>query len=330
MDFKWPVIGHKKIIDYLQNIILQNRVNHGYLFYGQSGLGKCMVAEYFARSLFCLSDNIRPCGACSHCVQLEKGIHADVIYLRRDEEKKNIAIEQVREAREKLQRGSFLNSYKMVIVEDLNAFSSSACSAILKILEEPAGKTVFLFIAKNLANIPKTIISRVHAIEFLPVAVSEIEKYLIGAGETKEQAYELSRLSAGFPSKIINFARHKQALVDKKEKIRQIISDLLGDLNDRFDLVERLAGQNKSERARIDADNFLDDLLILVRDCFLLKNMCADKIANVWLGDVLVDICGKYDNIRLVAILEKIKKTQEDIAKNVNLKLALENLMFEF
>jgi len=62
----------------------------------------------------------------------------------------------------------------------------------------------------------------------------------------------------------------------------------------------------------------------------LLKNMCADKIANVWLGDVLVDICGKYDNIRLVAILEKIKKTKEDIAKNVNLKLALENLMFEF
>ncbi|MFH1890365.1 MAG: DNA polymerase III subunit [Candidatus Kuenenbacteria bacterium] len=328
--FNWPIIGHKKIIDYLQTVIQNDRVNHGYLFYGQNGLGKNKVADYFIKSIFCLSQDIKPCGTCSHCGQLQKAVHADVIYLDKDEDKKNITVEQVREMREKVQHSSFLNSYKMVVIRDANALSLSASNAMLKILEEPTGKTVFILIAENLKNIPETVISRVQAIEFLPVARTEIERYLISIGKGKEEAYEFSRLSAGLPDRILKLIEHKKIVAEYKDKIRKIVENLLGDINNRFNLIEKLAGQNKSESAKVEAEIFLDNLTMLVRDSFLLKNMCFNQAANVWLQDKLSDMGNKYDNLKFVQILEKIKRTKEYIRRNVNLRLALENLMLEF
>ena len=330
MDFNWPVIGHKRIVNYLQTVIANDRVNHAYLFYGKNGLGKSLVAEYFLNSIFCLSDKVKPCGTCSHCSQLKRGVHPDVVYLRKEEDKKNISIEQVRAVRDKLQHGSFLNSYKVVVIEDASSLSLSASNAMLKILEEPVGKTVYIFLCESLNNIPETIVSRVISIEFLSVTKKEIADHLENLGKDKEEAYELSCMSLGLPGLAVGLSASKKALNSASQERLDIIDGVFGDINDRFALVEELAGQDKSEAARIKSIDFLYNLAVIVRDGILLKNMCFDRVVNSSLRDNLLAKVNRYDNLKLVRILDKIKKTEEYIKRNVNLRLALENLMLEF
>ncbi len=330
MDFNWPVVGHKKIVSYLQTVIENDQVNHAYLFYGKNSLGKSLVAKYFIQSIFCLSDKSKPCGTCSHCNQLKRGVHPDVIYLKREDDKKNISIEQVRRVRDKLQHGSFLDSYKVVVIEDAESLSLSASNAMLKILEEPVGKTVYVFLCENLNTIPETVISRVMSVEFLAVNKKEIAEYLVTLGKSKEEAYELSCMSLGLPGLAINLSTSKKALASESQGRQEILNGIFGDINDRFAVVEGLAGQDKSEKARLKSIDFLYNLSIIVRDVMLLKNMCFDRVVNTPMRDNLLEKASQYDNLKLVSILEKIKKTEEYIKRNVNLRLALENLMLEF
>ena len=59
-DFNWPIFGHKKQQDFLQTAIAQDRLAHTYIFYGPAGLGKKMIANYFAQSIFCQDKTARP------------------------------------------------------------------------------------------------------------------------------------------------------------------------------------------------------------------------------------------------------------------------------
>lgn len=322
MKFNWSVIGHKKIVEYLQGSIENGHINHAYFFYGAWGLGKAQVAEYFVQSIFCLSDKERPCGVCSHCRQTVKQVHPDIVYLNKEEGKKNISVEQVREMKIKMQSGSLLNSYKVVIIREANALSVGASNAMLKILEEPMGKTVFMFLAESLQNIPETILSRMQVIKFLPVGKREYQDYLVNSlGKSKEEAYKLASLATGYPGRA----------VENREKERaEILADITGDINQRFKLAEKLAGQTNAEKTRGQVISFLDELMFIVRDMALIKNMNFSNVSNTGLRDRLAQVVVKYSSQKLVNILERIEKTKELIKRNINTRLALEVLMLEF
>lgn len=330
MKFNWSIIGHRQITDYLKTVIKNQTVSHAYLFYGSGGLGKRLIADYFVRSLFCLSNESRPCSSCTHCQQLLKQVHPDIIYLEPLIGKQKITVEQVRTMRAKIQKGTFLNSYKIVIIDQADLLSLGASNAMLKIVEEPTAKTVFIFISQSLDNILPTIISRIQLIKFLPVAAKEIEDYLIKQGRIREEAYKLSRLSVGFPGKIIELMNHKKLLADRERELEQLLTSLAGDINVRFKLVEILAGQTNSQKTKSDAQLFLNNILSLIRDAALIKNSNFENVNHVWIKDRLVVMANKYSSSKLVAILDKIQLTKKYISQNVNARLALESLMLEF
>jgi len=326
----WPLVGNQRIVDYLETVIENDTLNHAYLFYGASGLGKTLAANYFIQKIFCEAKSQRPCGSCVHCRQILKKVHPDIIYLACGEDKKNITVEQIREVRSKLQRGSFLNSHKVALIKEANSLSLAASNAMLKILEEPTKKTIFIFLSTDLNNIPATILSRLQTIKFLPVAMSEIENHLKNIGKSKDEAYELARLSAGFPGRIIPLTHHPKLLTEYKKEIETTLSALMGDINSRFGLVERLAAQDKSQQAKKNSRVFLANLSALIRDCLLIKNMLFDKVVHLWLATKLSTLASSYSSAQLSSILTKIKETDGYIEKNVNLRLALENLVLEF
>ena len=103
-EFKWPVIGHEKIQNYLQNSILNNKLANAYLFIGPEGVGKKAILDYFICSLECYSqektDNKKhliPCDDCVHCEQIKKNIHPDVVTIEKESNKTTISIEQIRQ-----------------------------------------------------------------------------------------------------------------------------------------------------------------------------------------------------------------------------------------
>ena len=144
--FSWPILGHQSIVNYLQTSIINQKINHAYIFYGPEHIGKSLVADYFVNSLQCEEFNNKnkkiPCQKCNACQQIEKGIHPDIYKVNKESDKKNISIEQVRNLQHKLSMRSFLTSYKVAIIDQAESISLEAANSLLKTIEEPTSKTI--------------------------------------------------------------------------------------------------------------------------------------------------------------------------------------------
>ncbi|HRY63166.1 MAG TPA: DNA polymerase III subunit delta' C-terminal domain-containing protein [Patescibacteria group bacterium] len=329
-SFNWPVIGHQRIVSYLQSVIERQAPNHAYLFYGAPGLGKNLVADLFVKSLLCQSAGPKPCNTCSHCRELERGIHPDVVFVTKEDDQKNISVEAVREARSKIQNSSLLNSYKIMLIREADTLSLGASNALLKILEEPVGQTVFIFIAEDLKFLPQTLLSRLQAIKFLPVNHEDLEHHFLSLGLERSLVYELAHLSLGFPGRVLPLASHPKKFNEYKEKVTDIFEKVSGNTVARLKLAEELASQNNSELAKTNARQFLTSLSALLRDVLLFKNACAHKITHRWLTDELSVFASHYSARQLAKILADTRLTLRSLDQNVNLRLALENLLLAF
>ena len=153
-EFNWPLVGNDHIVEYLAKSIANNNIGGSYIFTGPDNLGKTTVAKYFANALVCLNkeqgEGILPCGQCSACEQVNKQIHGDVHLIKKEKDKKNISIEQVREFIRVLGMASFLNSYKIGIIKHAESLSLEASNALLKTLEEPKVKVIIILVSSSI------------------------------------------------------------------------------------------------------------------------------------------------------------------------------------
>ena len=83
-DFS-QVIGHREVIEHLQKGIQENKVSHAYIFAGEKGSGKRMLADIFASTLQCQKGGIEPCGTCPSCMQAIKDLGIRNIYFTTDD-----------------------------------------------------------------------------------------------------------------------------------------------------------------------------------------------------------------------------------------------------
>ncbi|NQU99474.1 MAG: hypothetical protein HQ538_01940, partial [Parcubacteria group bacterium] len=135
---KWPVIGHQKTISTLRNIILNQRLPHALLFSGVSNVGKTFVARKFIESIQCLDDS-RPCGTCNSCKSIKQKIHPDVVIY---DEEESLKIKDIRRLKHTLSLGASISPYKICLISNIERLTIEAANALLKVLEEPSGKTI--------------------------------------------------------------------------------------------------------------------------------------------------------------------------------------------
>jgi len=176
------IIGHKNIVSFLEKSLKNKQIAHAYLFYGPKHLGKKTIAENFAEML--LGQPIVN--------------HPAIYFVKRERKEKenkmaqNISIEQIRELERKLSLSSFLNSYKIGIIEEAETMSIEAANSLLKTLEEPTPKTVIILLASNISVLPATIVSRCQVLKFLPVAKEKIYNHLLSLGASRDEALNLT------------------------------------------------------------------------------------------------------------------------------------------
>jgi len=331
-QFKWPIVGHKNIIDFLQKSIVNDKIAHAYLFYGPEHIGKTIVAENFIASLLCQNqrDTI-PCGKCIYCQQFFKGIHPDVYFIEKEKDKKNISIEQIRDLRHKLNLRSFLNSYKIALIKGAENLNKQAFNSFLKTLEEPSQRAIIILITQNISFFPKTILSRCQLVKFLPVATSEISKYLIKHFKLDEKkAQNLAHFSLGRPGIAINFFQEPNLLKDYQTEIQEFIEIIKGNLQRKFQIIGHLFSETKFLES---IDIFQKKLLIwslIIRDLILIKTDSDNFMVNNFIKDNLIKLADKYSQQELITILSEINKTKKYLSQNINPRLAVENLMFLF
>ncbi len=152
------VVGQEVVKKILSNSILQNKINHSYLFYGIRGTGKTTLARIFAKALNCENrQGFEPCGVCQTCKEINNGSNFDVIEM---DAATNNGVDEIRSINEKSNYSTTSAKFKIYIIDEVHGLSRLAFNALLKTLEEPPKNTIFLLATTEIHKIPETILSR--------------------------------------------------------------------------------------------------------------------------------------------------------------------------
>ena len=197
----------------LINLESSSKLAHAYLFGGQQGLGKLMLAMHFGHYLLCSSkQNDQPCLSCRDCELFLAGSHPD-LRLIQPEDSNEIKIEQVRNTIEFITQTSQRGGYKVVIFRPAESMNTNSANALLKVLEEPAQNTLIILVSHQPALLMATIRSRCHAVKFNRPSAEKVIPWLEAKNIYASPA-ELLRMANNIPLRALQYA-DDEALQDR-------------------------------------------------------------------------------------------------------------------
>ncbi|TAN45049.1 MAG: DNA polymerase III subunit delta' [Nitrospirae bacterium] len=214
MAFK-DIAGQKQALSILQGTIRKKRTPSAFLFSGDLGIGKCLAAVNYAKTLNCLGPQGPDCcDKCSSCGKIATGNHPDVLVVSLENVEKTLSlkpkeskdgnryeypIEAIRKIEEFLYLKSYEGGYKVVIIDDADAMNLNTANAFLKTLEEPPPGSLIILVTSEAGALPDTIRSRCTNVVFRPLPLAECKKLTEGrAGDSPELAMNLAGGRPGF------------------------------------------------------------------------------------------------------------------------------------
>ncbi|MBI3448242.1 MAG: DNA polymerase III subunit gamma/tau [Acidobacteria bacterium] len=166
------VIGQSAAVSTLKNAVATGRLHHAYLFSGIRGVGKTTAARLFARALNCAKGPTPdPCGECDPCREIASGLSMDVIEI---DAASNRGVDDVEPLREAARYAPSRDRYKVFILDEVHMLSNAAFNSLLKILEEPPPRIVWILATTEHRKVPPTVVSRCQHFEFHRVERAEI------------------------------------------------------------------------------------------------------------------------------------------------------------
>jgi len=175
------VIGHEGPKRKLRTTLGNDTVGHAYLFVGEDGIGKRMMALRFAQALSCerppSTSQPDSCGRCRACQQIATESYPDFLVIQPEEDKANpqIKIDQVRDVERHMMYRPLFSSRKICLIDNAERLTSSAANAFLKTLEDPPEHSLFILITSQPLNMLSTVRSRCLTLRFVPASSSQVE-----------------------------------------------------------------------------------------------------------------------------------------------------------
>jgi DNA polymerase III subunit gamma/tau len=170
------VVGQQHVTRTLGNAILANRVAHAYIFSGARGVGKTTTARILAKALNCAKGPAaEPCNECDSCREIAAGTSLDVIEI---DAASNRGIDQIRELREMVRYAPASSRYKVIILDEAHMLTGEASNALLKTLEEPPDRVIFVMATTEPDELEATIRSRSQHFHFRALSFAEISDAL--------------------------------------------------------------------------------------------------------------------------------------------------------
>ena len=238
------IVGQKSAVDQIRLDVSTNRIKHAYLFTGPRGVGKTSMARVLAKALNCdQGPTTEPCGKCVRCVSITHGSDVDTIEIDAATYTK---VENIRDLQEGFNRAPFGGRYKVYIIDEVHMLSDSAFNALLKSLEEPPSKVVFVLATTNPEKIPETVRSRCAQIEFRRIATEDIAEQLLKILESEPSV----KLAEGERDAILDAiaVTSEGGLRDAEVTLDQLIS--LGEEEITLERVQQLLGVVESDLLR--------------------------------------------------------------------------------
>ncbi len=213
------LVGQEHITDILESAAAASRngaetqsMTHAWLFTGPPGSGRSSAAVAFAQALICPNNG---CGNCSDCTSAKTSAHPDVEIIRT--EGLSIKVEEIRELLTRAAWAPSLSAWRVVVIEDADRLTESAANALLKAIEEPGTRTVWLLCAPTLHDVLPTIRSRCRHLQLRTPSIGAVIQVLINRDQiSPDMAQFAARVSQGHIGRARFLATNEMARSNRK------------------------------------------------------------------------------------------------------------------
>lgn len=334
MTFDWPTTGNQNRLLELEADFLNNKLSHAYLFAGPSEIGKLTAAKFFARLILCEN---KACGECAICRQIKANIYpqltvVDELWIEGVNEDINelakksnfnqihrsktpkaktdtISIDDLREILARVNNTH--EGLQVFVIHNIERLNRESANFFLKTLEEPPTRTIFLLTTNNLPLLIPTIISRCRILQFGNVKPSVIDAML---------QKDFPDLDEKERSRVVNFSMGKPVratrLASDPDTFREFSEYFhkLKNILEKPEVDKKMSFAEEASKNSKEIKKFLEAFTYFLRSFLLTR--AKQPIQN-----------SRYSAKKIVDLIRECNKTQALITKNVNPRLAVENLL---
>ena len=221
-------------------------MTHAWLFTGPPGSGRSNTALAFAAALLCPHSG---CNNCIDCTTALRGVHADVELVRT--EGLSIKIDEVRDLITRSSWAPSVAQYRVVVIEDADRLTESAANALLKAIEEPGLRTIWLLCAPTLSDVLPTIRSRTRNLTLRTPSIAAVTKLLVSEAISPQAAELAARASQGHIGRARYLATNPEARTRRTDILKLPLT--ITDIASAFKSAQSLVDAAKRE-AEADAE----------------------------------------------------------------------------
>jgi DNA polymerase-3 subunit delta' len=204
--------GQDEVAEQLDAAASSGAVTHAWLFTGPPGSGRSVAARAFAAALLCAEGG---CGHCPSCRQVAAGTHPDLQLVVPDG--LSYGVRQTRDLVLKAAASPVFGRWRIVLFEDADRATEQAANALLKAIEEPPPRTIWMLCAPSAADLPTTIRSRCRLVTLRTPPTEAVAEILRKEGVSDELALEAARASFGHIGRARHLARDQDAATHRAE-----------------------------------------------------------------------------------------------------------------
>ena len=245
------LVGQSRVVGSLRAAASGQGMSHAFLFTGPPGSGRSNAAIAFAAALEC-EEQPPGCGVCHSCHTVLAGSHADVTIVRTD--KLSIGVDEVRDLVRRSALAPVGRRWQVMVVEDADRLTDQAANALLKAIEEPTDRTVWMLCAPTVEDLLPTIRSRCRLVALTTPSAEDVADFLGRVdGVDPALASYCARASQGHIGRARALARDEGARNRRKEvvSIPARLTSLASCMN---------AAQNLLETTQEEADLIIGEL----------------------------------------------------------------------
>ncbi len=321
----WQVFGQESIITLLNHSLSKQSIAHAYLLVGPHHVGKTTLARSLSQALNCTGHE-PPCGQCSACQRIIEDKHADVISTSFAPGKK-AGIDDIRYLQLMASRPPYEGKYKVFIINEAEHLSTEAANSLLKIMEEPPPRIVWLLLTSEENLLLPTVISRCQKLILKPLPVQKVEDILTMSYNVEPgKARLLARLSSGCIGWAITALENPSLLENRQQEISKISLLLTSTVEERFAYAQDLSIQFQHQKS---ASEILADWLAWWHDLLLTRSGQPNLVTNLDCQKTLAEQASSLNIGEISKYLTVLSLAQDYLMKNVNPRLVFESLMLD-